>query len=115
MRVFTPHHAGTTCKNTGNNGLSIVSPFDEKWESSVRAWLGLFESEQLRELGVEHPRRKKSGQSPVLKALRNTRVAYLRFPRAECHTYQCAVQSSVRCRTLTIIRRVKVPRVDHGS
>src|ERR1700691_4200611 len=36
------------------------------------------------EFGVEHPRRKKSGQSPVLETLRNDRVAFLRFRRAEC-------------------------------
>jgi hypothetical protein len=48
-------------------------------------WLRLCESEQLCELGVEHPRRKKSGQSPVLETLRNDRVACLRFRRAECH------------------------------
>jgi hypothetical protein len=40
---------------------------------------------RLCELGVEHPRRKKSGQSPVLETLWNDRVACLRFRRAERH------------------------------
>jgi hypothetical protein len=44
-------------------------------------WLRLCESERLCELGVEHPRRKKSGQSPVLEPLRNDRIACLRFRR----------------------------------
>src|ERR1700687_446012 len=47
-------------------------------------WLVLFESHLLCELGVEHPRRKKSGESPVLETLRNDRVACLRLRRAEC-------------------------------
>ena len=51
----------------------------------MRGWLRLCESERLCETGVEHPHRKKSGQSPVLETLRNDRVACLRFRRAECH------------------------------
>src|SRR5580704_12680337 len=54
-------------------------------EPAVRAWLRLFESHLLCDRGVEHPHRKKSGQSPVLETLRNDRVACLRFRRAECH------------------------------
>ena len=63
----------------------LVSPWHERREPGVRAWLRLCESEQLCELGVEHPHRKKSGQSPVLETLRNDRVACLRLRRAECH------------------------------
>ena len=51
----------------------------------MRGWLRLCESERLCETGVEHPHRKKSGQSPVLETLRNDRVACLRFRRAERH------------------------------
>src|SRR6202050_2102201 len=43
------------------------------------------ESELLCENGVEHPRRKKSGQSPVLESLLNDCVACFRFCRAERH------------------------------
>ena len=51
----------------------------------VRGSLQLCEFHLLCECGVEHPRRKKSGQSPVLETLRNDRVACLRFRRAECY------------------------------
>ena len=47
--------------------------------------LRFYESELLCENGVEHPRRKKSGQSPVLETLLNDCVACLRFCGAECH------------------------------
>ena len=59
--------------------------WEERWESSVRAWLRLCDPHLLCEIGVEHPRRKKSGQSPVLETLRNDCVACFRFRRAECH------------------------------
>src|ERR1700719_3972388 len=52
-------------------------------EPTVRGCLSLCEFHLLCERGVEHPRRKKSGQSPVLETLRNDRVACLRFRRAE--------------------------------
>src|ERR1700689_3032237 len=52
--------------------------------SSMRGRLRLCEFHLLCEIGVKHPRRKKSGQSPVLETLRNDRVACLRFRRAEC-------------------------------
>ena len=45
----------------------------------------LCESEHLRELGVDHPRRKKPGQYPVLEPLGNDGVAHLRLRRAERH------------------------------
>ena len=51
----------------------------------VPGWLRLCQFHPLCELSVEHRRRKKSGQSPVLETLWNDRVARLRFRRAECH------------------------------
>src|ERR1700678_2773278 len=47
-------------------------------------WLRLYESELLSDHGVEHSRRKKPGQSPVLETLLDDCVACLRFCRAEC-------------------------------
>src|SRR5271170_7815631 len=69
--------------NLGGAGVHNRSGLAASFRLS--GWLRLRESEQLRELGVEHPRRKKSGQSPVLEALRNDRIACLRFRRGECH------------------------------
>ena len=70
---------------------NILNLFRQGVVGFIGDWLGvavlrirLCESEQLCELGVEHPRRKKSGQSPVLETLWNDRVACLRFRRAEC-------------------------------
>jgi hypothetical protein len=60
------------------------------YEYARRLWL--CESEHLCELGVEHPRRKQSRQSPVLETLRHNRVACLRFRRGECHM-DCFAQS----------------------
>src|ERR1700683_3209314 len=48
-------------------------------------WLRLYESELLCDHRVEHPRRKESGQSPVLETLLNDCVACLRLCGAECH------------------------------
>src|ERR1700678_3578622 len=48
-------------------------------------WLRLCESHLLCDKVVEHPHRKESEESPILKTLRNDRVACLRFRRAECH------------------------------
>jgi len=56
-----------------------------KLRSQRSTWLRLYESELFCGYGVEHPRRKKSGQSPVLESLLNDCVACLRFWRAECH------------------------------
>src|ERR1700683_426759 len=47
--------------------------------------LRLRESELLCKNGVEHSRRKESGQSPVLESLLNDCVACLRLCRAQCH------------------------------
>src|ERR1700677_1442126 len=53
-------------------------------EPAVRGWLRLSESHLLCDKVVEHPHRKESEQSPVLETLRNDRVAWLRFCRAQC-------------------------------
>src|ERR1700682_3802414 len=52
---------------------------DGKVRTRRSNWLRLYESELLCDHSVEHPRRKKSGQSPVLEVLLNDCVACTRW------------------------------------
>src|ERR1700691_1215569 len=78
------HAASGRARRSNNRYLHISTPLAPITMIRI-ASLRLCHSEQLCELGVEHPRRKESGQSPVLETLRNYSVACLRFRRAECH------------------------------
>jgi hypothetical protein len=85
-----------SCSNAFNAGsplseharstfLGIGYPNVPNGSNSQRStWLRLYKSELLCDHSVEHPRRKKPGQSPVLEALLNDCIACLRFCCAEC-------------------------------
>jgi hypothetical protein len=79
----SPFRRGTAIQRGASLRVRTGAP---RIQNSARPnWLRLCESEHLGELSVEHPCRKKSGESPVLETLRNDRVACLRFRRAERH------------------------------
>src|ERR1700722_2757924 len=65
--------------------LRLVLPVMRSENPPVRGWLQLCEFHLLCEFCVEHPRRKKSGENPVLQTLWNDCVACLRFLGGECH------------------------------
>jgi hypothetical protein len=67
-------HAGRS-----HSGESGATPSRFSWRG-----LRLYESELLCDHGVEHPRGKKPGQSPILETLLDDGVAGFRFGRAEC-------------------------------
>jgi hypothetical protein len=69
------------CSCSHDAGLPLVT----RCQTRRSRLAGLCESEHLRELGVDHPHRKESGQNPVLESLWNDRVACLRPRRAERH------------------------------
>jgi hypothetical protein len=86
LRWSCQYYDGDSCFDQATASAAAFSFLREpSREPCVRAWLRLCESELLCDYGVEHPRRKKSGQSPVLETLLNDCVACLRFCRAECH------------------------------
>jgi hypothetical protein len=75
LRKCVLYHSASRRTRRSNNRYPHVSTPLAPITMIRIASLRLCESEQLCELGVEHPRRKESGQSPVLETLRNDRVA----------------------------------------